>query len=134
MRQRRFTFVRFSDPYGHQGNDLGVAGRHDRRRQRAIIVLGLPVGALADETIRAAELLRAEILRPVPGDQDFAAQPTERPAASADRPAASPCVRNRAGEAQARPQPIADIVVGRNSADPEQGLAVGATWPFSSAR
>src|SRR5580658_11074374 len=66
------------DELGHQGDNLGVAWRHDRRRQQTMIVLGLPVGALAGETIRTAELLRAEILRPVPGDQGSAAQPTKR--------------------------------------------------------
>ncbi len=40
------------DELGHQGNDLGLAGRHDRRRQHAMIVLGFAVGSLAGQTVR----------------------------------------------------------------------------------
>jgi hypothetical protein len=96
-----------------------------------MIVLGFPVGALAGETIRTAELLRAEILRPIPGDQGSAAQSTER------------LPHRRFGQQRLHAfetglekrridliQPVADIIVGRNSADPEQGLAVGATLAF----
>ena len=46
-----------------------MAGRHYRRRQHGMIALGLAVGALARaDEVRATELLRAEELRPVPGD------------------------------------------------------------------
>lgn len=45
------------DELGHQGNDLGMAGRDDGRRQKAMIMLGLAVGAFAGQTVRAAELL-----------------------------------------------------------------------------
>ena len=65
------------DELGHERNDLGMAGRHDRGRQHGMIVLGLAVGALARQAVRAAELLRAEILGPVPGDEGSAAQPAE---------------------------------------------------------
>src|SRR5208337_3141283 len=56
------------DEFRHQRHDLGMAERHHRRRQHGMIALGLAVGALARQTVRATELLRAEDLRPVPGD------------------------------------------------------------------
>jgi hypothetical protein len=62
------------DELGHQRNNFGVAGRHDRRRQEAMIVLASAVGALAGETVRTADLLGTIILRSVPGDQSSAAQ------------------------------------------------------------
>ena len=63
-----FGAVLGRDELGHQGDDLGMAGRHDGGRQQAMIALGVAVGALAGQTIRAGELLRAEILRSIPGD------------------------------------------------------------------
>jgi hypothetical protein len=96
-----------------------------------MIVLGRAVGALAGEAIRTAELLRAEILRPVPGDQGSASQPTE--GLPQGRPGQQRLHAFETG-LQKRGirlvQPVADIIVGGNSADPEQGLAVGATLAF----
>jgi hypothetical protein len=96
-----------------------------------MIVLGFPVGALAGETIQTAELLRAEILRSVPGHQGSAAQPTQR------------LPHGRLGQQRLHAfetglqqcgvdlvQPVADIIVGGNPADSEQGLAVRATLAF----
>jgi len=96
-----------------------------------MIVLGLAVGALAGKTIRTAELLRAEILRPVPGDQGSAAQPSERLQHRRLRQqrlhAFETGLQKRGVDLV---QPVADIIVGGNPADPEQGLAVGATLAF----
>ena len=115
------------DEFRHQGNDLGMAGRHDRRGQQAMIVLGPAVGTLAGETVRTAELLRAEILGSIPCDQGSAVQPTE---GLSDRGLGQQRFHALETRLQKRGvglvQPIADIIVRRDSTDPEQRLAVGA--------
>ncbi len=122
-----FGAVLGRDQLGHQGDDLGMAGRHDGGRQQAMIALGLAVGALAGQTIRAGELLRAEIFRSVPGDERPSAQPAE------GLPQGGPG-QQRLDAFETGPhkrgvglvQRVADIIVRRNSADPEKGLAIGA--------
>ena len=108
-----------------------MAGRHDRRRQQTMIALDLAVGALARQAVRAAEFLRAEKLRSVQGDQGPSAQPAERlPHRRLGQQ------RFQAFEAGLQQrgirlvEKIADVIVGGNAADGEQGLAVGAAVTF----
>src|SRR3990172_2877612 len=96
-----------------------------------MIALSLAVGALARETMPAAELPRAEIFRPVPGDEGSSAQPAEG------------LLHRRLSEERFQAletglqkhwvrlvEHIADVIVGGNFADPEQRLAVGAAMAF----
>ena len=119
------------DEFRHQRHDLGMAGRHDRRRQHRMIALGLAVGALARQTVRATELLRAEELRSVPGDQGPSAQPAEglphRRLAKQRLHAFETRLQQRGVRLV---QKVADVIVGGNPADAEQRLAVGAAVAF----
>ena len=92
-----------------------------------MIVIFFAVGALAGETVRTAELLRAEILRPIPGDQGSAAEPTER--LPHGRLGQQPLHAFETGlqkRGVGLVQPVANVIVGGNSADTEQRLTVGA--------
>jgi hypothetical protein len=96
-----------------------------------MIVLDLAVGALAREAMRAAELLRAKILGSVPGDQGSAAQPAEGLAQT--RVGEQLLDARKAGAQQhriGRVKHVADVVVGRDFLDPEQGLAVRPPMAF----
>src|ERR1700722_7570715 len=116
---------------GANGHDLGVAGRHDRRRQHRMIALGLAVGALARQAVRAAEFLRAEELRSVQGDQSPSAQPAE---GLPHRRLAQQRLHTFETGLQQRGvrlvQKVADVIVGGNSADAEQRPAIGAAVAF----
>ena len=104
-----------------------MARRHDSGRQQAMIVIFFAVGALAGETVRTAELLRAEILRPIPGDQGSAAEPTEsltHGRLRQHRLHAFETGLQKRGVGLV--QPVANVIVGGNSADTEQRLTVGA--------
>ena len=116
---------------GKQRDDLGVPGRHDRRRQHGVIALDLAVGALARQAMRAAELLRTEIFRSIPGDQGPSAKPAKSLAHW--RLGEQLLEARETGLQQRRVrrvQHVADIIVGGNLLDPEQRLAVRTTVPF----
>jgi len=126
-----FGAVLSGDELGHQGNHLGVAGRHDGGRQQAMIVLFSAVGALTGQTVRTAELLRAEILRPIPGDQGSAAQPTEHlPHGGLGQQRLHAFETGLQKRRVSLVQPVANVIVGGNSANPEQRLTVGAALAF----
>jgi hypothetical protein len=119
------------DEFGHQRHDFAMAGRHHRRRQHGMIGLGLAVGPLAREAMRTTDFLGAEILRSVPGEEGS-------PAQSAKGMAHGRLVQEilqalEAGRQQRRirlVQHVADVVVGGDFLDPEQGLAVRAALAF----
>src|SRR5580700_774899 len=104
-----------------------MAGRDGRRRQQGVVALHLAVGALAREAMRTAELLRAEILGAVPGDQDAVVK--SREARPQRRRSEQLLHALEAGLQQRRIDAIehvADIIVGGDCPDPEQALAVRA--------
>ena len=126
-----FGAVLRRDELRHQRHDFGVAGRHDRRRQHGMIRLDLAVGALAREAMRAAELLRAKELGSVPGDEGSAAQSAK---GLAQRRLGQQRFQTlETGREQRRVrlvEHVADVIVGGNFLDPEQGLAIGAALAF----
>src|SRR5277367_3604724 len=126
-----FGAVLGGDEFRRQRHDLGVAGRHDRRRQHRMVALGLAVGALARQAVRAAEFLRAEELRSVQGDLGPSAQPAE---GLPHRRLAQQRLHTFEAGLQQRGvrlvQKIADVIVGGNSADAEQRPAIGAAVAF----
>src|ERR1700693_5986246 len=104
-----------------------MARRHDSGRQQAMTIIFFAVGALAGETVRTAELLRAEILRPIPGDQGSAAEPTEslthgRLTQQRLHAFETGLQKRRVGLVQH----VANVIVGGDSADAKQRLTVGA--------
>ena len=88
-----------------------------------MIALDLAGGALARQTVRTAEFLRAEELGSVPGDQGPSAQPAEGLPHRRARGVEFPGVRSRAAGERGPPRRVADVIVGGNSADAEQRLA-----------
>ena len=96
-----------------------------------MIALGLAVGALARQAVRAAEFLRAEELRSVQGDQGPSAQPAE---GLPHRRLAQQRLHTFETGLQERGvrlvQKVADVIVGGNSADAEQRPAIGAAVAF----
>jgi hypothetical protein len=122
-----FGAVLGADELGHQGNDLGKAGRHDGGRQQAMITFDLAVGALAREAVRTADFLGTMILRSVPGDQGSATQSTEGlPHGGLGQQRLHAFETGLQKRGVCLVERAADIIVGRNSSDAEQGLAVGA--------
>ena len=119
--------VRLDDELGAQGDDLGVSGRDHGRGQHGMITFDLAVAALARLTVGAGNLLAAEILGPVEGDQGSPAEPAE---GLAHRAFAQQLLRAlKAGREQSRirlVEHVPDIIVGRDSLDAEQALAVRA--------
>ena len=65
-----FGAVLRRDELGKQRDDLGMTGRDRRRRQQGVVALYRAIAAFSGQAMRTTELLRAEILGAVPGDQD----------------------------------------------------------------
>src|SRR5260370_41021980 len=90
-----------------------------------MIALGLAVGALARQAVRAAEFLRAEELRSVQGDQSPSAQPAE---GLLHRRLAQQRLHTFETGLQQRGdilvQKVADVIVGGDSDDAEQRPAI----------
>ena len=126
-----FRTVLRRDEVGKQRDDFGMAGGDRGRRQQGMIVLDPAVGASAREAMRATELLRAKILGSVPGDQGSAAQPAEGLAQG--RLGEQVLHALETGSQQRRIgqiEHVADVIVGGDFRDPEQGLAVRPPLAF----
>src|SRR5450759_5201662 len=96
-----------------------------------MIRLELAVGALAREAMRTAKLLRAKELGPIPCDEGPAAQPPESLVQGRLREQRFQALETgREQRRVRRVQHVADVIVGRNFPDPEQGLAIGAALAF----
>ena len=98
-----------------------VAGRYDHRRQHSVIMFHLAVRPLARQALRATQLLRTEILRPIqrhqgPSVPPAVAMPSARPAPAV---AATPG-RNRAAISPERQRPA--------------GCGYGCRWESSPSR
>jgi hypothetical protein len=120
-----FDAILRRDELRRQRYDFGVAGRDHRRRQHGVIRFNLAVGALARETMRAAQLLRAKELGSIPGDECSATQPAEGLTQGRLRQQGFQTLE--AGREQRRVrfvEHVADVVVGRNFLDAEQALAI----------
>ena len=106
----------------------GAVIRIDAEAAREI---ALAVGALAPQAMRSAELLRAEILGAVPGDQGPIAKPDE--GLMQRRRGDEPLHALEAGLQQRRIgaiEHVADVIAGRDFPNPEQRLAVRAPLAF----
>jgi hypothetical protein len=111
--------------------DHVVAGGDDGGRQHRMVALDLAVGALARLTVRAAELLRAEIFGSIERDQRASAQALE------SLHAAVVAQRRHRGIENAlqmigmhRIEHRADMIVGWDLRHPEQRLAIGGLLAF----
>ena len=95
------------------------------------MALGLAVGALARQAVRASEFLRAEKLRSAPGDQGPSAHRAEglphRRLGQQRFQAFEAGLQQRGVRLV---QNVADVIVGGNAADGEQGLAVATAMTF----
>ena len=69
--------VLFGDELRRERNDLRMSRRDHGRSQHGMIALDLAVAALARLAMRAGDLLAAEILGSVEGDERSAAEPAE---------------------------------------------------------
>jgi hypothetical protein len=115
------------DELRRERNDLRMSRRDHGRSQQGMIALDLAVAALARLAMRAGDLLAAEILGPVEGDERSAAEPAEDFAHR--RFHKQPLRVRKAGREQSDirlVEHVPDIIVGRDLLDPEQGLAVRA--------
>ena len=123
--------VLFDDELRRERDDLGMSRRDHRRAQHGMIALDLAVAALARLAMRAGDLLAAEILGPVEGDEGSAAEPAERLAHRRfeKQPLRVPEARREQSRIRAV-EHIPDIIVGRDLLDPEQGLAVRPSLAF----
>jgi hypothetical protein len=122
-----FRAVLRRDEFGKQRHHLGMARGDRRRRQHGVIALDVAVGALAPQAMRAAQLLRAEILGAVPGDQGSLAKPAKgRPQRRRDEHLLHALETGLQQRRIGGVEHVADVVVGRDFLDPEQSLAVRA--------
>jgi len=123
--------VLFDDELRRERDDLGMSRCDNRRAQQGMIALDLAVATLARLAMRAGDLLAAEILGPVEGDERSVAEPAER---LAHRGLKEQLLRAvKAGREQRRVRAVehvADIIVGRNFLDPKQALAVRPSLAF----
>jgi hypothetical protein len=120
-----FGAVLFGDELRRERDDLRMSRRDHGRSQHGMIALDLAVAPLARVATRAGDLLAAEILGSVEGDERSAAEPPERLAQGRfEKP---PLRVREAGREQGRVRPVEhvpDIIVGRDLLDAEQGLTV----------
>src|SRR4029077_6473853 len=116
---------------GKQWNDLGMAGRDRRRGEQGVVALHLAAGAFSSQAMWTAELLRAEILGAVPGDQDSVAKPGEVLAQRCRREQLLHALETRLQQRRiGGVEHVADVIVGGDFPDSEQGLAVRAPMAF----
>src|SRR5580692_586987 len=116
---------------GKQRNDLGMAGRDRRRGEQGVVALHLAAGAFSPQAMRTAELLRAEILGAVPGDQDTVAKSGEVLAQRCRREQLLNALEARLQQRRiGGVEHVADVIVGGDFPDSEQGLAVRAPMAF----
>src|SRR5208337_2101503 len=117
--------VLFDDELWRERNDLGVSRRDHGRGQHGMIALDLAVAALARLAMRAGDLLAAEILGPVEGDERSAAEPTERLAHHGfDQQLLDALEAGREQSRVRAVEHVSDVIVGRDFLNSEQGLAV----------
>ena len=119
--------VLLDDELGAQRDHLRMSRRDHGRSQHRMIAFDLAVAALARLAVRAGDLLAAEILAPVEGDQRSAAKPTERLAHRRfEQQLLHPFKARREQSRLHAVEHVPDIIVGGDFLDPEQGLAVRA--------
>jgi hypothetical protein len=123
------------DEFRRQRHDLGMAGRHDRRRQQTMIALDLPLARL--RVRKCGHPSFREQKNSVPS-QAIRVLPPSRPKACRIGGSASSVSRRSEAGLQQRGvrlvQNVADVTVGVDAADGEQGLAVGAATRFSQIK
>ncbi len=119
--------VLLGDELGPERDDLGMSLRDDGGRQHGMIALDLAVGALARLAARARDPLAAEILGPVEGDEGSAAEPAEAlPHGGFEQQLLHALKAGREQSGIGAVEHVADVIVGRDFLDAEQGLAVRA--------
>jgi hypothetical protein len=112
-------------------DDLGMSRRDHRRTQHGMIALDLAVAALARLAMRAGDLLAAEILGAVEGDERSAAEPAERLAHRRFEKQSLRVREARREQSRIRAvEHVPDIIVGRDLLGPEQGLAIRPSLAF----
>ena len=116
------------DEFRRQRQDLLMAGGHDAGAKEGMEIFGAAIGTFPHGTAPAVDLTRAEVFGPIQRDQYPAVQAPERVehASGFDGPEEQRIERARGGAIEH----LADMGIGWDFVDPEQGLAVRPAMPF----
>jgi len=120
------------DEFGIQRDNLVMPGRHQRRRQHAVVILLPAVASDPGRAVRAMNLPRTMILRAVERNQHAPIKAAEHVEAAVDPLKLGDGFREgrmqqRRGD---RVEYVADVVVAGDFGDAEQAGAVGAAMRF----
>jgi hypothetical protein len=127
-----FGPIGLDDKLRHQRQDHRMARGDNGGRQHRMIALDITIGALAGLAMRAAELLRAEILSAIKRNQDPPVQALEglHPILTRHQRFQRVIERRLQVRGMNRVEHCANVIVGRDIVHPEQSVAVGRLTPL----